>query len=191
MIDTAGEYLGYAALVLIVGIFLGGVLFLTVPNLDLRVRYALQEDPEYVNGSIKFTRDQVEELNRLYDDRLEEYAFCLSINQDGRVTDLRHPLRDHESTESSISVECPASSNGLLHTHPGPGGVPELSETDKVTLARFFEVSCILAGTVPGYETRRPVALNCFQNPFREDELSGGEEVEGAGFPRIEVQIQS
>lgn len=152
-----------------------------------------EEPPEFSGDRIVFTESHVQEMNKMYEERPQEYAWCLEIEGE-TVESFRHPLRVSNATETRATTQCPASVNGHLHTHPGSLSEPELSRTDKLTLLQSFEVMCVLADPVPDYETRRPVGLNCFENPERPGQFESIEEAEmvlnETEFEQVEVRIK-
>lgn len=197
-IDTIGEYVTFTTILLAFGLAIGGVgmywLWITHPTLDLQIQSVFEdEEPRFSGGEIRFTHGQVADLNKTVTERLEEYGYCMKV--DGhRVAELRHPLRDHNSTPTHIVTECPGESNGHLHTHPLPGATAELSYTDKKALARYFEVSCIIAGPVLPSESVNPDGLKCYENPLQGRTFASEEEfleaVNQTEFKQVRVRIQ-
>jgi len=191
-VDSLGEYLAYTGAVLLIGVFFGLVVWASYPTLDLQVRGVLEEPANYTGEEIVFDESQIRELNKLYEERLEEYGWCLEV-ADETVVELRHPLRVSNSTETHVETRCPVISNGHLHTHPGSLSGPELSRTDKLTLLQSFEVMCVMADPVPGYETQRPVGLNCYDNPYDSAEIESEDEavkrLNQTEFQQVEVRI--
>lgn len=171
-IDTPGELADLAViavLVLVAGLFLGGVALAAKPTLDEQVRYGLDRavngPPQFANETVVFTRDQIEWMNRVYRDSQEEFGWCLTVRGD-RVEDMAHPTHLENITETHITFRC-SGANGILHTHPGVFAVPELSDVDRRNLIENdLDISCVLSEPVPQGVTRNPVSLNCFTPAF-------------------------
>lgn len=167
-IDTVGEYVGLGVIVgflLLVTAVGSGVYALQNPSIDEKVRYSVGGSPDYSNDTLVFTRSQVESMNKAYEDRREEYGWCLDI-RDGRVIDLSHPQTSDDPERDSIAFSCYNYFDGRAHNHPSYLAVPELSEVDKKTLIRSQRlVSCVMSDPVPSRIGENPSSLKCYKNP--------------------------
>lgn len=163
-IDTSGEFADltvFVVVALLIGLLAGAAVLTANPRLDEQLQYQVMEPPTYSGGEIVFTRSQIDRINGVYEDSLEEFGWCLSV-EDDTVTEMKHPLRIQNTTETHITFTC-SRANGILHTHPGLFAVPELSPTDQDTLlASDLQVSCVLSDPVPDRVTENPVSMNCF-----------------------------
>lgn len=187
-IDTKWEYLGYTSIILIIGILVGGFYIASNPTLDERVRYNYFGDDPYGNDTLNFTRGQIEQMNRAYSDRLEEYGWCLDIDGE-EVTYLSHPQTDEDSEKDSIAFSCYNYFDARSHNHPSYFGVPELSDTDKKTLLTSRDLySCVMSDPVPDYRYQNPASFKCYKNPV-DDPLEEDEVVELNQYEFEQVQI--
>mgnify|MGYP000509956794 CR=1 FL=1 len=163
-IDTVGELVLTVTAVLVVGMFLGALYFAANPTLDEQIRYTFAAtESVQAGGTVQFSRQQIQEMNKVYRDKREEYGWCLEIDGE-QVVDLAHPPNIKHNDGGSIEFYCDRrSTNGILHTHPGLFAVPELSETDRQNLLNSsLAVSCVLSEAVPGQYNVNPPSLNCF-----------------------------
>lgn len=176
------------------GVF-SGLLILTVePNLWVKVGELVSEEPGQVDAEeIVFSEEQIADLNKVYEEREDEYGYCFEPRENSSV-DLRHPTSVNRSNSSFIRYSCPLSFSGRLHTHPGADSVAELSTEDKTTLVNStIEFSCVLAGSIPDDVESDPASLQCYRDPYDDREFESEEDlkeaVEDAEFLNIPVRI--
>ena len=173
-LDTIGEVMLFATAVAVVGVFLGALYVSVNPMVDEQIRYQLlQNTPDQSGENIQFSEGQVREMNKVYREKTVEYAWCLNV-QGEEVEEMRHASNITFNDRMSIHFKCSrASTNGILHTHPGLFSVPELSQTDKQSLLNgSLEVSCVLSEAVPPrFWDQDPPSLNCFNRDLEELEV--------------------
>lgn len=179
-IDTRIEWIGLA-LFLVVAI-VGGSVYVSAehPGLDDKV-YAeyFMEKPDYAGGEIQFNQLQKYEMNKAYEDKRDEFARCLRVEGDGAVSDLAHPVKILNVSETEIRSKCFINRfNGLLHSHPGTNYQVQFSDQDRKVLREisWIKVSCVLNDPVPLNVDRNPGSLKCLK-------------YEDGGFQEVEVSF--
>ena len=168
-IDTWSELSQLASISLIV-LFLGvfsGIVYLQFNPNALNQASSIFDDDEFYGESIEFTEDQVALLSKNYRESDQEFVYCMEVDG-GSVESMSFSPNVTEAKRDSVSYKCGSDKNGVVHSHPGPFGIPQLSEQDKKTLSEnpYLDVSCVVAGTIPDYEWQNPTGLNCFDKSF-------------------------
>lgn len=149
------------------GILLSFLALSLFPHLFISLQDLFRGDANFTGETIVFNEEQIEDLNKVFEERRDEYAYCLrasSSDEPGEPVEMRHPLSVLNSSPRDIQVLCPVGYNGLVHTHPVDSG-PYLSDQDKKTLIRSQDFSCVMAGTVPEDVDKNPVGLRCYAGP--------------------------
>jgi hypothetical protein len=163
--DTPSDKLLVVVSVLTVGLVLGGFYVLQNPFVDNRVYWLTHGEPNYTGEDLVFSEGDREMFNKVYEEVSTEYGWCLRVNESGGVEEVSHFASLEYATEGNISFSCFSGRfNGIVHTHPGPNGVPELSDQDRESLLEtgWIEVSCVLAGEIPGFREVNPRDFACF-----------------------------
>jgi hypothetical protein len=184
-----------AGVLFLAGVFAGLVVMTVEPNLWVKVGEAISDDPGEVEAEeLVFSPEQIEDLNKVYEEREDEYGYCFGPRENSSI-DLRHPTSVNRSNSSFIRYSGPLSFSGRLHTHPGADSIAELSTEDKTTLVNStIDFSCVLAGPVPDDVESGPASLQCYRDPFPDREFESEEElneaVQDVEFLNVPVRVQ-
>lgn len=186
----------YSTCLLIWGVCLG--FLLAQIEISSVIQDVTGEEANYSDsGPVVLDTGQVSMMNKIYEERNDEYGFCFNRRGENQSIDLRHPSSVDYSNSTYIEWSCPTGYEGIIHTHPGEDAAAELSEMDKETLVNStYQVSCVMADTIPVDRIEELEDFSCFNDPVPEqDSFESEEELEEvldtSVFDRVEVRVRA
>jgi hypothetical protein len=161
-------------------------------NVLSTIQSLTSSDTEFADsGPVVLDQGQAEMMNKVLEERSDEYGFCFNRRGENKSVDLRHPYSVDFANESHLRWSCPEDFEGRIHTHPSFDSVAELSDQDKDSLVNSrYLVSCVLADPItagPGEQVDSE-NFSCFLDPLPNQ--VEGVDVESADLEYRRVQVK-
>jgi hypothetical protein len=170
MVDTGeviGRFLtGVGALTLTTIVVVTGS-FAMLQLMDIsaeQTTIAVNQSVDWRTPTLRFSVEQAEEFNRVYQRRDREWAWCMDIESQN-VTEIYNPVKA-DTNVSSVMSWCQGRSDGTVHTHPSSSDV--LSRDDRVSGYNF---SCLVHDRVQEGFQENPRGLDCYRHTDAEKGL--------------------